>query len=262
MKKHAFYQQASKYVRCWKIILKDSRVFRFTEHDQDILMRGERYLGCGITDVNLIEKHVDKKSFSEISGVINKSFLSEKDILVGVLDDAELLIYYVDFVNSEQLSYLFKKQYINSVRCENGVFYANLSDLSHKLDAHVLESFSPKCRAMFCDEKCGLLSNDFTKEGIVKKVFNAFSFYDGERKEENHYYVNGTIEIFSNNQRDKFLVERFEDGVVTFVPSLFFELREGDVYKIIAGCDKRLRTCCDKFDNAINFRGEPFISEI
>ncbi len=31
--------------------------------------------------------------------------------------------------------------------------------------------------------------------------------------------------------------------------------------KIISGCDKNFITCCNKFNNAINFRGEPLIPE-
>ncbi|XVN43247.1 MAG: phage BR0599 family protein [Candidatus Rickettsia vulgarisii] len=29
--------------------------------------------------------------------------------------------------------------------------------------------------------------------------------------------------------------------------------------KITAGCDKKFITCCNKFNNAVNFRGEPLI---
>jgi uncharacterized phage protein (TIGR02218 family) len=33
----------------------------------------------------------------------------------------------------------------------------------------------------------------------------------------------------------------------------------GDIFTIIAGCDKTLAICRDKFDNIINFRGDPFV---
>lgn len=32
-----------------------------------------------------------------------------------------------------------------------------------------------------------------------------------------------------------------------------------DLYSKDTYCDKRFITCCNKFNNAVNFRGEPFI---
>ena len=37
-------------------------------------------------------------------------------------------------------------------------------------------------------------------------------------------------------------------------------LSVGDYYEIYAGCDKTLATCKEKFNNVINFRGEPYIN--
>ena len=35
-------------------------------------------------------------------------------------------------------------------------------------------------------------------------------------------------------------------------------IQVGDTYNAVAGCDGRLATCRDKFDNVVNFRGEPY----
>jgi uncharacterized phage protein (TIGR02218 family) len=33
----------------------------------------------------------------------------------------------------------------------------------------------------------------------------------------------------------------------------------GDSYSAVAGCDKRFDTCVSRFNNALNFRGEPHV---
>jgi uncharacterized phage protein (TIGR02218 family) len=38
-------------------------------------------------------------------------------------------------------------------------------------------------------------------------------------------------------------------------------IQAGDKYSITAGCDKQFNTCVEKFNNAINFRGEPHIPQ-
>ena len=37
------------------------------------------------------------------------------------------------------------------------------------------------------------------------------------------------------------------------------EIQISDLYRIWPGCDKRFATCRDKFDNVVNFRGEPHV---
>ncbi|AEV92286.1 MAG: phage BR0599 family protein [Rickettsia slovaca] len=36
-------------------------------------------------------------------------------------------------------------------------------------------------------------------------------------------------------------------------------VKDAEEVKITARCDKNFITCCNKFNNAINFRGEPLI---
>jgi hypothetical protein len=38
-----------------------------------------------------------------------------------------------------------------------------------------------------------------------------------------------------------------------------FDIQVGDTFNVYAGCDKRLTTCINKFVNAVNFRGEPYV---
>ena len=54
--------------------------------------------------------------------------------------------------------------------------------------------------------------------------------------------------------------------VKNYVPTLFmlalpmpFEIQVGDTYSVHAGCDKKLETCRDRFDNIVNMRAEPYL---
>ncbi|MGC0372440.1 MAG: hypothetical protein DGJ47_001153 [Rickettsiaceae bacterium] len=44
---------------------------------------------------------------------------------------------------------------------------------------------------------------------------------------------------------------------ITLALSPAFDINKNDQFTIIAGCDKRSKTCLQKFNNIINFRGEP-----
>jgi uncharacterized phage protein (TIGR02218 family) len=38
-----------------------------------------------------------------------------------------------------------------------------------------------------------------------------------------------------------------------------YSIASGDTYNLIKGCDKTLITCAERFDNIVNFRGEPSV---
>lgn len=81
-------------------------------------------------------------------------------------------------------------------------------------------------------------------------------------------WFNGGVVRFDtgNNAGRSFEVKDFDadDGVtieqdVTLWGNLPFDIQVGDVACILPGCDKVFGTCIAKFDNAINFVGEPFV---
>ena len=50
-----------------------------------------------------------------------------------------------------------------------------------------------------------------------------------------------------------------ETGVLTLYLPMTYEVQQGDLFTIYPGCDKQNTTCAAKFNNIVNFRGEPFI---
>lgn len=62
-----------------------------------------------------------------------------------------------------------------------------------------------------------------------------------------------------NNAGISMEVKRWVDssGLLTLFLPMPFDVVPGDKFSIYAGCDKRRETCFTKFNNVINFRGEP-----
>ena len=54
-------------------------------------------------------------------------------------------------------------------------------------------------------------------------------------------------------------VKAFLGGQFTFVLPMPNAIAVGDTFKAIAGCDKTFSTCYTNFNNALNFRGEPYV---
>jgi hypothetical protein len=54
-------------------------------------------------------------------------------------------------------------------------------------------------------------------------------------------------------------VRQYTEGQITLALPMPYECQIGDTYSLIAGCDKTMRACGDKFSNVVNFRGFPHV---
>jgi hypothetical protein len=66
---------------------------------------------------------------------------------------------------------------------------------------------------------------------------------------------------FTSGQNAGYSVEvaGFSPGSVRTAMPLPYPIAVGDTFTIVAGCDRTLGTCVGRFNNIINFRGEPYI---
>ena len=54
-------------------------------------------------------------------------------------------------------------------------------------------------------------------------------------------------------------IKRFNSGVFTSFQAWPYAIELGDAYEAIVGCNKQFNTCVNRFNNAVNFRGEPHV---
>lgn len=147
-------------------------------------------------------------------------------------------------------------------------FIKNDLEFSIKLEPEVIKynqslllTFSNSCRANFGDKKCKVdkqlvsyKSQIIDISGVIIKceeIAHESGYFKGGQatvvSEEGHIY---TCRISSHFLTQIEIEEWFVD-----------KIKLSQVITLIPGCDKKFRTCCNKFDNALNFRGEPFVPE-
>jgi uncharacterized phage protein (TIGR02218 family) len=54
-------------------------------------------------------------------------------------------------------------------------------------------------------------------------------------------------------------IKEFSNKQFTLVLPMPNNVAVGDTFNARAGCDKTISTCIAKFNNAVNFRGEPYV---
>ncbi|MGV2432257.1 MAG UNVERIFIED_CONTAM: phage BR0599 family protein [Rickettsiaceae bacterium] len=62
--------------------------------------------------------------------------------------------------------------------------------------------------------------------------------------------------VFNNNLISK-IADYYHKVIILDAP--VSDIKIGEIVILRPRCDKNFETCCNKYDNAVNFRGEPFI---
>lgn len=149
---------------------------------------------------------------------------------------------------------IFKKwkyYHIENVIINDSYFQIYLTSPSKILNSSLVDFFSKDCRANFGDYKCKIDKNLFTKICTITRINSNIIYINSDIEEG--YYDNG--EAFFDDRNDIFKIKKNGKNYII----LDREICECDRINIIPTCNKTLSNCAKKFNNAINFRGEPFV---
>ena len=122
------------------------------------------------------------------------------------------------------------------------------------------ETYLPHCRANLGDARCkfNLKQKDFTVKAKVSEIVSLQSFTAKKLKAPRSWFNGGYVSWHrGKNEGLKMEVKEFAASKITLSLPMPFPIKVGDEFIIVAGCDKASRTCTEKFNNIINFRGEP-----
>lgn len=247
--------------RCWRVERRDGTVQGFTDHDEPIAFDGTTYLAATGLDATEADSSLGLNvDDAEVTGVLDASAITERDLAAGRYDGAEVRLYVVDWTDPSFHSWT-ATYLIGEVVRADAAFRAELRGLSELLEVPTARRFTRACDARFGDERCGVdVSPDLrvavrvvgashrtvvvdavTDHLLARLPFGRASWTsaDGDRivaRIADARPIEGGVEIGLWSQ-----------------PRTPFEI--GAEIEIEAGCDKSLATCTGLYANAINFRG-------
>ncbi|WP_168463967.1 DUF2163 domain-containing protein [Wolbachia endosymbiont of Ctenocephalides felis wCfeT] len=244
---------------CWKLTLIDKRVKGFTDCDNDLSIGNTTYKSSsGFTASHVILNGNLRTDNLEIEGILNSNDIKEEEVLAGKYDFASIEIFLVNYNDLNQGKMILRSGTFGKITLNNGRFIVEIKGLSAQLEKSIGELYSPTCRAQFCDDKCRADTKKFNKISVITKVIDERSFEDRNLTESDGYYKHGIVRFLAYKEFEC-VVKEYKNKIVTlFIPPPC-QISAGNRYSILAGCDKTFSTCKNKFDNAINFRGEPCI---
>ena len=253
--------------RAWKVVRRDGQILGFTDHDRDLDFDGVTFVArSNLTARSLQQTTGLAVDNTEAMGALSDASVREEDILAGRFDGAAVTAFMVNWDRVQERAILFKGNFGEIVRSK-GAFQVELRGLTERLNRPVGRVYHAECSAILGDRRCtvdmALPGNSV--EMPILQVENGRIFHIGELPTHAaHWFERGRLVIIDGDGRDQTGVIKTDRtvGQVRMVElwQSFTSLPvQGDTIRLEAGCDKRSRTCRDKFANFLNFRGFPNI---
>jgi uncharacterized phage protein (TIGR02218 family) len=251
---------------CWKLTRRDNAVLGFTDHDQDIIFDSVTFKAAtGFTPSavqNTASLSVDNL---DVQGMLSATSITEGDIFAGKYDFAEIEIFQINYNDISQGALKLRRGWLGEVSLQKHQFVAEVRGLTQRLAQTIGELYSPACRATLGDERCKINLALHTVTGSVTSVISKQEFKDSARTEISGTFTFGTI-TFTNGANNGLSMEIKEYSysssggghLITALP-MPYAVTASDTYSLTKGCDKTLSTCVNRFNNIINFRGEPSV---
>lgn len=131
-----------------------------------------------------------------------------------------------------------------------------------KYQKQLLNTFSKTCRANFADDKCGINLSKYSIDSIPYEISGKIMKFKELGGLKFNHFQNGMLQVL----RQQIKIAEYKICVHTkdtigLEKEFLLSSHEYTSIKLIPSCDKKYLTCCYSYDNAVNFRGEPFVPD-
>ncbi|OJX04572.1 MAG: hypothetical protein BGO72_21405 [Burkholderiales bacterium 70-64] len=254
---------SSSLCKVWRIERRDGVVLRFTEHDTDLEIGGERYASTASFDASTIKASGDLTVDDlDVQGAFDSSTITERDLLAGNFSGARFIVGEILWDNLAAGIDPLRWGTLGHVKATGGAFLAELLGPTAPLQQPYGELVQPQCRATLGDVRCGVNLAAYTQTGTVtavtsKRVVTAsgITVPGGDPS----YFQHGLLAWLTGpNAGLQMEVAECDGTTLTLMLEMFSLPEVGDTFDLPAGCDQSIVICNARFGNQRRFRGEPY----
>ena len=255
-----FYRQEAEPVAMfWRVFRRDGVALAFTSHDRDLWFDGVVHRAAPGMVPSAIRRTAGlDPDLADVDGVLSHDTIAERDLAEGRFDGATVMIGVADWETLERA--VLYSGTIGTVSDEGPHFTAALRSAKAVLDGSPVPRTSPTCRALFCGLGCTLPAARYTHDLRViatDPAHNRITLAGGPGAAALN---NGWLRWLDGPHAGltMLVVESDGSGIMLDAP-LSPEVTSGMRAAVREGCDHTLHTCAERFGNAVNFQGEPFL---
>ncbi len=234
----------------FEISLKDGTKIFLNSSSDNMNINDIIYYKYSSLNIKEAEFNDSAQNYVNIEGIYEENGINgEVD-----LDESEFLIYIYDLNSCEKKLYL-NYFYNSHLNIDDGYFLISLVPIAHRLNQNLVKLFSKTCRANFGDKSCQVKIENYKKTYQIKSIeANLISLENCDK--ESGYFDNGVL--YFQDSKKRFIVEKQNNNILKLINDIELEFQTKKYLNLYPTCNKEFISCCKLFNNAVNFRGEPF----
>jgi uncharacterized phage protein (TIGR02218 family) len=248
---------------CWKLLRRDGAALGFTSHDKDLNIGGLIYRASPGMIPSAIERSAGFNADAvELAGALTSDALTDDDLASGRWDGARLDVFAVNWEAPDVDPLPLVAGNLGAIEMKGRAFSAELKGATQQLDQVVIEETSPECRASLGDQKCRVDMAGRVQIAAVDSVVDDQVTLSTPMTEPvtDGVYASGRLRwLDGRNAGLSSTILDQQGAVLRLSDPPYFPVVEGTRVELTQGCDRRFATCINRFNNAINFRGEPHL---
>lgn len=243
-----------------RITRTDGAVYAYTSHDEPTTISGVTYLASGLIDSAFESGDSLSVDNLALTTLDDGSIFARADVIGGLWQNAAVYFFRYNWASPSDGVEPLTAGTIGEVQLMQGQVRAEVRGLQQYLQQPVGVVSSKTCRARLGDAACGVALGAFTHSGTVSGVTSQQVFTAVGLAQAADYFSDGVVTWLTGANaglRQK-VKTHAAGGVFTLALPLPAAISNGDTFSVIAGCRKRLtEDCKTKFNNVLNFQGEP-----
>ena len=255
----------STFAQLWKITRKDGTSYYFTNHDTPVVIAGIEYAAnTGFTATAALNSAIAIGSQNvELTLPMTPGGITEDDLRARRFESASCTLYVADYtapVNGTMI--LFSGKAGRIIITDKHYAKIEVLPLFDPNTNIADEIYSSSCRNFLGDANCGFpimnMAVNFTVTGLIGG--SGFTI-DTMAGQPDDFFALGQLKWLTGDNALLVTDVRSNNLAMRSVSLFFpmpFNIAVGDTGIMLPGCDKQLTTCNLKFNNVVNFRGEPF----
>lgn len=243
----------------WRLERGDGITLGFTSHDQDVQCGGLVYKAAPGMVPSAIERN-DQLSAANISlaGALTSDAITEQDLRLGRWDGALLWLSMCDWTDASTPPLPIVRGELGTVDVSDNGFKVELRGATVVFEAPVVEQTTPDCRAILGDKRCRVSMAGRIHRARVVSISGETVIIDSAAADG--LYNFGSLRWLEGESAGlKARIVSSVGAMLTLQEPPTTLITSGTAIELTEGCDKRFATCATRFNNALNFRGEPFL---
>ena len=231
----------------------------FTNHDEDIIFKNNRYISNSLLKKKSIKQTIDINfDSSYISFQIDNLSILYSDIINGKYDYMEITISIINYNNLES-AFTIQTGNLGKIEYRDNCFYSTINSIKQKLSCNSNHIYSSNCRNLFCDSRCKLNINNFSTDINITNNENPYMLIL-DNNIESDYYTNGHLILLESPYKNiRYSIKsHYNNKLYLYNPISITEYLPIKA-RIFLNCSKTFKACKEKFNNIINFAGEPHV---